>query len=452
MKRVSSTSAQFQYVFSITPDGVPQTLPADNIPMLHWPDGSWCYEANTFLFNKFEQGLSRIGRGSTLHTYATQLCHIIRYCFANKIDFIRLTNSRFRSFINFLKGDKLSTKESVRSLAAVLSIGRLTLDFLEHVARMHGHDSMLGTNGQIKAVRKKSVHKIEGSSNTITRYYWHHIALPRPITPGKRNAISQQIIDSLTEAATNAKSSVFIRRRRYVLIRVLEITGGRREEVLNLTVESVRAAYNMEQPSLRLITVKQGGNTVAERLIPISKQDCEFLLDFIEKSRMLIIQKTIGKHHDHGFVFISQRTGQRFATNTITQELFDLKTLAKLQSKAHPHLFRHRFITKIFVSYIQHYCLVNKDDFRRRILDTDYLKRKVMELTGHKRISSLEKYIDPAFDEYFEMKKATELLVAKKGDPASADLIQKLINGVQRGQSNEQTLSDLRLLKVINKN
>ncbi|MDG9922397.1 MULTISPECIES: site-specific integrase [unclassified Pseudomonas] len=317
---------------------------------------------------------------------------------------------------------------------------------------MHGHDSMLGIDGQIRAVKKKAIIKIEDSPNTISRYYWHHQALPRPIASNERDAIRQQAIDSLTEAATNAKTSLFIRRRRYILIRVLEITGGRREEVLNLTVESVRAAYKMEHPSLRLITVKQGGNTVVERMIPISKQDCEFLLDFVEKSRMLIIQKTIGKHHDHGFVFISQRTGQRFATNTITQELSNLKALAKIRSKAHAHMFRHRFITKLFISYIQHYCLVNKDDFRRRLLDTDYLKRKVMELTGHKRIASLERYIDPAFDEFFELQKAAEILVAKKDDSASADLIQKLISGVQIGQSKEQTLADLRLLEAINKN
>lgn len=449
MKRISSTSSEFNYVFSITPDGIPQTLPADNIPILHWPDGTWCYEANVYMFNKFEQGLSRLGRGSTLHTYATQLCHIIRYCFSNKIDFIKLTDTHFRAFITYLKGERFETSDQVRSADAVLAIGKRTLDFLSQVALMHDHQSMLGPDGQIRAIRKKAIINIKDSSEPIARHYWHHKSFPRPSSPRQRNAISQEVIDALITAATNAKTSLFIRRRRYTLIRLLEITGGRREEVRNLTVESVREAYKMENPNLRLITVKRRGNIVTERLIPISKQDCEFLLDFIDKSRQIIINKTLGRQNDHGLVIINQRTGKPFATNTITQELHTLKSLAKIPSKAHPHMFRHRFITKLFVSYIQHYCIVNKDDFRRRLLDTDYLKRKVMELTGHKRISSLDRYIDPAFDEYFEIQKASELLVSKQGDAVSANLLHKLITGVQTDQPKHQILSDLRLLEAV---
>jgi integrase len=449
MKRVSSTSSEFNYVFSITPDGIPQTLPADNIPILHWPDGTWCYEANIYMFNKFEQGLSRLGRGSTLHTYATQLCHIIRYCFSNKIDFIKLTDTHFRAFITYLKGERSETSDQVRSADSVLAIGKRTLDFLSQVALMHDHHSMLGPDGQIRAIRKKAIIKIEDRTDPIARYYWHHKSFPRPSGPRQRNAISQEVIDALITAATNAQTSLFIRRRRYTLIRLLEITGGRREEVRNLTVESVREAYKMENPSLRLITVKRRGNIVTERLIPISKQDCEFLLDFIEKSRQIIINKTLGRKNDHGLVIISERTGKPFATNTITQELHTLKSLAKIPSKAHPHMFRHRFITKLFVSYIQHYCIVHKDDFRRRLLDTDYLKRKVMELTGHKRISSLDRYIDPAFDEYFEIQKASELLISKQGDAVGANLLHKLISGVQTDQPKHQILSDLRLLEAV---
>lgn len=449
MKRISSTSSEFNYVFSTTPNGLPQTLPAANIPMLHWPNGTWCHEANVYIFNKFEQGLSRSGRGSTLHTYATQLCHIIRYCFSNEIDFINLTDTHFRSFITFLKGERSEQREYVRSPDSVRAIGRITLDFLSHIALMHDKPSLLGVDGQIRAIRKKAIIKIEDSDDSIARYYWHHKVLPRPSGPREKDAIRQEAIDALIAAATNAKTSVFIRRRRYTLIRLLEITGGRREEIRNLTVESVREAYKMDNPSLRLITVKRRGNKTSERLIPISKQDCEFLLDFIDKSRQLIINKTLGRHHDHGFVIISESSGKQFATNTITQEIRNLKILAKIQSKIHPHMFRHRFITKLFVSFIQHYCIVNRDDFRRRLLDTDYIKRKLMELTGHKRISSLDRYIDPAFDEYFKIQNTTELLTSKQGAATSANLLQKLIIGVQTDQPKHQILSDLRLLEAV---
>lgn len=47
--------------------------PADNVPMLFWPDGQWCLEANVFMQQLYTKGLSRRDLGGTLKTYAARL-------------------------------------------------------------------------------------------------------------------------------------------------------------------------------------------------------------------------------------------------------------------------------------------------------------------------------------------------------------------------------------------
>ena len=448
MKNISFTSPEFTYLFSVTPDGKPQALPADNIPIMHWPDGTWCYEVNIYLFKKFQLGRSRRARGGTLYTYATQLSHIVGYCFNNRVDFSSITDAHFTAFITFLKGRRSSFSGQLSSSNTVLAIGRCTLDFLAAVALMHGQKYFIGEDGQIRAIRKTRLIKIESTSRFISKQYWDHASFPKPSPLKKIDAITKASIDALILAATNDTSSLFIRRRRYILIRLLEITGGRRDEIRNLTVNSVMAASEMESPKLRLITVKQGGNEVSERFVPITMHDCKIILDFIEKSRLLVIRKTIGLRNDHGFVIVSETTGKQFAINTITQEVRNLKIMAGLANRAHPHMFRHRFITKLFISYIRHFSLTNRDEFRRRLLDTDFLKRKVMELTGHRRSISLDRYIDPAFDEYFEIQQASAF-ISSKSMTERAELVSKLIADVKADKPKEQIISDLQMLELL---
>jgi hypothetical protein len=76
-------------------------------------------------------------------------------------------------------------------------------------------------------------------------------------------------------------------------------------------------------------------------------------------------------------------------------------------------MFRHRFITKLFVALIEQHEYENGDDFRRALLDGETLKRKVQEYTGHTSISSLEPYIHLAFEEVARFGSTLDLIKAK---------------------------------------
>ena len=216
--------------------------------------------------------------------------------------------------------------------------------------------------------------------------------------------INAENIQKLRDAISKISTSYFLKRRRQVMLMMLEVTGGRRGEIAALTVKSVMNASTMREPMLELITLKKRPYTM--RNIPISRPDLDMLISFIEKQRRIIVKKTIGLSNDSGFVFISETTGNPLQSQTISQELYALANAASIEEKAHAHMFRHRFITKLFVTLIEQHSFENVDDFRRALLDTESIKQKVQQWTGHSQLSSLEIYIHLAFDEITHFKKS----------------------------------------------
>lgn len=103
------------------------------------------------------------------------------------------------------------------------------------------------------------------------------------------------------------ESSKFIVKRRDIQISCLENTGARRGEIADITVRDVQAASIMDEPMLRLLTLK---NDSGERMIPVSRMFINDLLKFIRINRAPVIRRTIGKEKDHGWLFISETTGK----------------------------------------------------------------------------------------------------------------------------------------------
>ena len=66
-------------------------------------------------------------------------------------------------------------------------------------------------------------------------------------------------------------------------------------------------------------------------------------------------------------------------------------------------MFRHRFITNMFIHLIKQYDLQNKDSFRNALMDVNNLKVHIQQLTGHKNLGSLDHYIHLAKSELTNM-------------------------------------------------
>ena len=404
---------KYRFPIAVTTRNQAITVPAERIPMLFWPDGRWCFEANLYMLELFERGLSRKENGGTLAVYAANISHLIRYCFNHRIEFMYLTDNQFTLFILELQAERKENQVSLRKRDSntMINIGRNCLDFLACISRFHHQPDFIGKNGHIRAEKKETRIKIQGTNKILHRSFWHHHAFPMPDCKIKVLPINQNTITKLREAVTQSSTSIFLKRRRQLMLMMLEATGGRRGEIARLTVESVMKAQAMRIPMLELITLKKKNSPL--RQIPISRSDLDLLISFIEKQRKTMIKKLKIKH-DHNYVFISETSGQPLNTQTISQEMYALAKAAGIEGKAHAHMFRHRFITKLFVSLIEQHAFENLDDFRRTLLDTETMKQKVQQWTGHTKTASLEVYIDLAFEEATNFKKTYDAVALSR--------------------------------------
>ena len=198
------------------------------------------------------------------------------------------------------------------------------------------------------------------------------------------------------------------------MLNLLEVTGGRRSEIANLTVESVKRAAAMQAPRLELVTMKgRGHNKNRRREVPISKSDARGLLEFARISRAVVIRRTCGADSDCGALLIAETSGRALRPNTITQEIALICDAAQLEINVCAHMFRHRFITNVFKALIEEHQAVSSDAFRQLLLSKDELKTRVCEWTGHANISSLNTYIHLAFEEVGGLRMAVDAVRAR---------------------------------------
>ncbi|MFS3897077.1 hypothetical protein ACLZTU_25970, partial [Raoultella ornithinolytica] len=224
--------------------------------------------------------------------------------------FIDLTDSLFSLFIRTLQGEMDPRKPGQRKRqgAHVANIGRVCLGFLGYVGELYLDPSFIGATGTIRAEMKEI--KLGNQGKQIVRTYWHHHSFPHPEPQTRRLPINLTNISKLIEAIPFVSKTTYQRRRRFILVKLLEITGARRIEVANIRVEDIYNAKLMKQePMLKVFTAKRPGGREEYRYLPISRIDLELVVNFIEKFRSRVIKRTVGTKEDSGYLLISETSG-----------------------------------------------------------------------------------------------------------------------------------------------
>jgi integrase len=147
-------------------------------------------------------------------------------------------------------------------------------------------------------------------------------------------------------------------------------------------------------------------------MLPCTLVDLREIWNYIKVTRAKIIRDTSGCDKDHGFVFVSEVTGLPLLPNTVTQEIHKLARHCGINTRVSPHMFRHRFITKIFVAMIHNHDFKTPGEFRHALLGLKSLKQQLMEWSGHRSVTSLDHYIDLAFSEVNQMRSAMDAVKA----------------------------------------
>ncbi|MEH6651982.1 MAG: tyrosine-type recombinase/integrase [Motiliproteus sp.] len=468
--------AEFQ-LYGYYAHGNMATKDSSNMPFITWPNRAPCLIANLYMLSLLDRkgrsgrnGLSRRGaKGGTMGLYASHLSILIRLVWKysksgrrSDADFYHMNDDLFTKLIHEIRTEPApyNPEQRKRNENTVNTIGRTWLDFLYFVGVFHGDENFVSATGSIRGHRKDMEIKTKkkGGRSSYTTY-WHHHSLSGGERLKTRNPIPDADIEKLKRAAskikdeaceknpTSAKSAKFIYQRRLCFIAALENTGARRGELALLRVDDVERASRESSPMLRLCTLKREQD--AERFVPVTLNFLQAIKKYIKVYRRPIIKNTIGLKNDHGFVFVSAKTGKPLSETTLSNEIGTLRKAAGISAQACAHMFRHRFITKLFVTLIEQHQLTNKDQFRQNLLDSEHWKLLIQQWTDHKNRDSLDTYIDLAFAMKAKRKKTVEGVYILQAQEAFDEAMKSLLEDLKDGMTITQYEAEVKTLMEL---
>jgi len=340
--------------------------------------------------------------------YAAKVGQLLRRCYRDGLDPIRLSDGKFTDYIAEIRKEpsNFNPSQTKKSESSVIATGKVWLDFLGFVGRFHGDNNFVSEHGTIRAREEKFTIATRGGKK-INRTYLTHHSFGKPHREHQRVPVTRVQIEQLKAAIRKDDVPATVKVRRACLIDLLSDTGARRTELANLKVNDVLQAIEMEHPLLRLSTLKREEG--AERYIPVFITALKKLRQYIEVERRKIMRKVYKGGSDHGFFFVSTRTGEPLKSSVISNEINHLRKLAGIKSQVSPHMFRHAFITNLFIRLIQRHEMTNPDQFRQALLDSRTFTAEVASWTGQLEPQSVERYINLAFR---DLSKYTETLTS----------------------------------------
>jgi hypothetical protein len=449
----SLTEEGFRIPHFVDHRGTLHTRDGGNIPLVYWPDGRWCHYGNSFVLHLLERGQSRRNRGGTLAISASNISHLIRYCWDARIELTDLDDNHFREFIDGLCKEQHPSRpgQFARNSNTVIAIGRSCLQLLSYIAEATADATLIGQNGRVRATSTGGdrTSRYDGTAGRSRKpdtghSSWTHPSFPIPSAKRRRLPISSKNIERLREAASQISTTAHQRMRRQVMLTLLESTLGRRSEINEITPQAIQDALMMGIPMIELPTLKRRVKLV--RQIPMPRSDLEFISQYITFYRSKVARRHPLDGRKVDGLLLNDRTGRPIKAETISGEIRLLREAAGISEQACAHMFRHRGITKFLVALIEQYEPKTADDFRNLLTDIEALKHKTAEFTGHTDISSLDPYINLAFDEVTNFKKSYDLARASSTIESFKSSIRVQLSELEHGGSAERAASALESL------
>jgi integrase len=426
------------------------TKDASNLPFISWPDGTPCTPANMYMLvlrdtpNKRGGLLSRRNnKGGTIGDYAAKISQIIRFCYQINKNFLDLNDSDFTNFMSNLKTQryKNNIRQRQKNSESVNKTGQVCLKFLQFLGNFTKQPNFVAPNGTINISYRWSSH--QGKNGQIYKIdtIHHHSFSVGGDPENPRDPISDHSINALKNAIDASNTSRFVSSRRHLHLLFLEHVGPRRGELAELTVSSINTAFSMDEPMLKMITLKKG--VPATRLVPVSKMLLREARKHIKLYRSTIIKKfTKTGRADHDFLFISETTGKPLADTTITNEVNTLANLSGISEKACPHMFRHAFCTNLFVTLFERHKFRSDSEFEIRLMSDEAFLGEVLQYTGQGSVESLRTYIKSAYSRINKIPETVSivklLMLYQEYDSHILQLLRELENGLSVQKYSEQ--------------
>lgn len=269
---------------------------------------------------------------------------------------------------------------------------------------------------------------------------WYHFCFPHPGVKRYRYPIEDISLKKLY-AAAESLGSYEVQQRNKLILSVYEHTGARQGEGANILVADIIRALEEGaiSPSIRIITYKR--RMLHERWVSVPRLYVQQWMDYINTTRLLCIADN--NLVDHGYLFINAKTGKKLSCRTISNVMSDLRIAAQIESRAHVHMFRHRFITNKLKMIMQQFDFENQDSFRRALADFGSFREQLKQWAGHARIESLERYIHLACSELADVGLAVDHALQAEAFRAIRVEFDRIKGKLDRGEITEREYGNL---------
>ena len=237
----------------------------------------------------FERQLSK----NTILAYGRDIKQFFDYCAQNKTEPMQATPEFLDNYIYHLKAElMLAPASTQRKLEALKAYYKFLM---------------------IEGILKNDPSRFLISARTIRH-------LPKQLT-------KEQM-----ERLLSFPAKTFSEKRTLAILHLLYASGIRVSELINLRIENV----NLEERWLLAF-----GKGRKQRFVPINKEACSVLKDYLELRRAHFAKKNTSDE------FFLNRDGKKMSRVIVWKDLAEIGRLSGITTKLHPHLLRHTFATHL---------------------------------------------------------------------------------------------------------
>ncbi|HEE9764678.1 TPA: site-specific integrase [Pseudomonas putida] len=383
-----------------------------HLALMRWPNGRPCHLANQWLYQK---SINTKAKDSS-RALASELTHLIRYCYVKNIPICKFNDKNFEDFTRTLTNESTATKTGIkikRNNNRTRKIQHTTLNFLHWLSNNICNLTDFPLVGEENSGANIII-KTKANPKTGTLYLDHPDLVTTVDEEDDKAPIDEHTIQKLQDEIFRRHdweelppgstlkhkhdpelyiaTNLYIYQRRMFIIRMMKLMGMRPEELYDLDLKhNSKVSENKE---IVAPTKKRGAPPPKRHFkvnAPSARQFDAYLdarksyLEFLESRGMRCVQPDkilIGAY------------GSRIKKESITKEFDRICEGAGLTSiRVCLSMFRHRFVTReinirLELRFAKYPELKNGWTAGLR----DEVCREVMALTGHARPESLHHY------------------------------------------------------------
>ena len=398
------------------------------LPLLFDSNGNFCWEINNYL-TQYAGGPNSYGARplpKTVFSRAETLNSFQVYLESNKITIFDVTDETLYDFVNHKQKLEKTNPTTIKRII------RHILLLLEHTQQENKFSKLLTTNPSAHEFQINAIEDYYNFQRQKVKFLTHPCIENLKDTPTEPiSFIRNNELSAWHDAIHDYTSNQYIIDRWYSLSTLLEFTGCRIEEAINIPASSIIHAFK-NNDSVRDIPVLKGKYKGCLRQVLIPRPELQELYKFVSLTHSLYPHSLL-----HDRIFVSERSGHPLSRNTFNSYYRVIANSSKhkdlLQGVSH-HNFRHRYFTILVAKNISKLSKMSKVNI------LDVAMEIVRKDSYHASKDTLSTYIHLTQDPEIQ-----EILKAEPNASATLTAIESLLKA-EDDRSSEEKLAAIQAL------